>query len=152
MCVCLCLYAPLPVFPLPVGIQENPPRAEAFPLFPPRPDCHSRPRTHTPSWTHNTHTLDTSTTVFNISKFKKYWLKPLQLIQHPLHLLIDLIGRRAAGLLIFSPASVALGHAQLVSVAALRRLSALFPGPAAQGGGGRGHLLGRHVLTQREAL
>lgn len=69
-------------------------------------------------------------------------LNHLQLIQHLLHLLVDLIGRRAARLLVFTPSSLALRHAQFVSVPALRRLPAVLPGPAVQSGGGRGHLLG----------
>ncbi len=104
-----------------------------------------RQNTHTHTHTH-THSLEVLPTRFNIGVFKHYWPKCLQLIQHPLHLLVDLIGRRAARLLIFSPASLALRHAQFVSVPALRRLPTLLSGPAVQSGGGRGHLLGGDVF------
>lgn len=60
--------------------------------------------------------------------------------QHPLHLLIDLIGRRAARLLVFG--SLALRRAQFVSVPAPQRLAALRSAAVAQGGGGCGHLAG----------
>lgn len=77
--------------------------------------------------------------------------KHAQLIQHLLHLLVDLIRRGATGLLVFSPASLALGHAQIVPVGALRRLAAQLPRPAGQSGGGRGHLLGGEQVVREDA-
>lgn len=67
------------------------------------------------------------------------------MIQHPLHLLVDLIGRRAAQLLVLGSASLALRHAQFFRVSAFGRLPARLSLAAGQGGGGCGHLWGEGV-------
>lgn len=132
----------------PASILGNPPTAAGSPLFPPRPDCRSpRPRTRTPSWKKHTH-AHTHIGGSQSGRSKRPLLGAkrcgrLQLIQHSLHLLVDLVGRRSARLLVLGSASLALRHAHLFGVGALGRLAASLSLAAAQGGGGRGHLRGR---------
>lgn len=135
-------HMPPPGCPDPASILGNPPTAAESPRSPPRPDCRSRPRTRTPSWKKHTRRWKSNLLFKRLLVGDKRCTR-VQLIQHSLHLLVDLIGGRAAQLLVLGSASIALRHAQFFRVAALGRLAARLSLAAAQGGGGRGHLRGR---------
>lgn len=128
----------------PASILGSPPTAAESPRSPPRPDCRSRPRTRTPSCDRHTRTVGRweSNQLFKRPLVGRERYGRVQLIQHSLHLLVDLVGERAARLLVLGSASLALRHAQVFGVAAPGRLAARLSLAAAQGGGGRGHLRG----------
>lgn len=54
-------------------------------------------------------------------------LRDLQVVEHPLHLLVDLTGGGATGFLLLGPAHLTLGHAdRVLPLASVHRLGGLF--------------------------
>lgn len=107
---------------------ESPPKGAASPQSPPRLSCHSHPRTHTPSWEHtHTHLKKTDTEAQDWEKTPRL-AEHSQVVQHSLHLLIDLVAWRAAALFLFHHGGVTLGRADgFVALAPVEGQRSLFP-------------------------